>query len=72
MTDGAEPQDLVRMVVVHPELDFPITLPFISKKHLTAERFLSRLETVLQSYEEFTIDATLEIHITQVFYSARK
>ena len=66
VTNGAEPQDLVRMVVVHPELDFPITLPFISKKHLTAERFLSRVETVLQSYEEFTIDATLEIHITQV------
>ena len=31
-----------------------------------AERFLSRLEIVLQSYEQFTIDGTLEIHITHV------
>ena len=56
VTEGAQHRDLIRMVVTCP--DYPTTLPFKPKSQLTAERFLSRIETVLQSYEEFTIEGT--------------
>ncbi|XP_033127997.1 uncharacterized protein LOC117125577 isoform X2 [Anneissia japonica] len=66
LTEGAHPDDLIRMVVECPELDYPIQLPLVKKRHLTADLFLARVERVLQSYEEFSIDGSLEIHITHV------
>ena len=58
-----EPSDLVRMSVQCPELDFPISLPFMKLSQLNAERFLSEIERVLQSYEQFVLDETLEIEM---------
>ncbi|XP_033127980.1 putative transcription factor Ovo-like 1 [Anneissia japonica] len=49
LTDGAHPDDLIRMVVECPELDYPIQLPLMKKRHLTAELFLARVERVLLS-----------------------
>ncbi len=66
VTDFAKPTDLIRMVVQCPELDYPIVLPFMKKAELTVERFLSEIERVLQSYEQFVLDSTLEIVITHV------
>jgi len=51
ITEFMEPSDLVRMSVQCPELDFPISLPFMKLSQLNAERFLSEIERVLQSYE---------------------
>ena len=63
ITEFMEPSDLVRMSVQCPELDFPISLPFMKLSQLNAERFLSEIERVLQSYEQFVLDETLEIEM---------
>lgn len=57
-----QPNDLVRFSVQCLELDFPISLPFVKSKDLTAERLLA----VLQSYEQFVLDETLEIELVHV------
>ena len=61
-----QPNDLVRISVQCPELDFPIALPFVKSKDLTAERLLTEIERVLQSYEEFVLDETLEIELVHL------
>ena len=66
LTNGSGSKDLIRMVVTCPELDYPIQLPFMTKDDLTAERFLSRVEQVVQSNEQFSIDGTLQINLTHV------
>ncbi len=53
VTTFASPKDLIRLVVQSPERVFPITLPFMRKNELNVELFLSEIERVLQSYEEF-------------------
>lgn len=57
---------LVHISVQCPELDFPISLPFMKLSQLNAERFLSGIERVLQSYEQFVLDETLEIELINV------
>ena len=66
LTEGAGPKNLVRVVVMSPEFDYPIQLPFIAKDKLTAERFLARIEQVIQSNEQFSLDSSLQINITHV------
>ncbi|CAG2197602.1 KRAB [Mytilus edulis] len=66
ITKFMEPDDLVRLSVQCPELDFPISLPFMKLSQLNAERFLTEIERVLQSYEQFVMDETLEIEFIQV------
>lgn len=61
-----QPNDLVRFSVQCPELDFPISLPFVKSKDLTAERLLAEIERLLQSYEQFVLDETLEIELVHV------
>ena len=61
-----QPNDLVRISLQCPELDFPIAHPFVKSKDLTAERLLTEIERVLQSYEEFVLDETLEIELVHV------
>ena len=58
-----QPSDLVRISVQCPELDFPIALPFFTSQYITAERLLTKIERVLQSYDEFVLDETLEIEL---------
>lgn len=57
---------LVRLTVQCPELDYPINLPFIRVAQLSADRLLSEIERVLQSYEEFVVDQSLEIEVINV------
>lgn len=49
-------RDLVRLSVQCPELDYPISLPFMRVAQLSADRLLSDFERVLQSYEELSIN----------------
>ena len=58
--------DLVRISMDNPELDFPITLEFMPRRELTAERILSEIERVLQSYQQFVVDETFHIDIVHV------
>ncbi|CAG2195547.1 unnamed protein product [Mytilus edulis] len=55
--------DLVRLSFQCPELDFPISLPFIKLSQLHTARLFSEIGRVLQSYEQFVLDETLEIEL---------
>ncbi|MEW8544218.1 MAG: hypothetical protein AB2693_11855, partial [Candidatus Thiodiazotropha sp.] len=66
LTKGAKTNDLVRITVESPSLDYPISIPFLKIPELTADRFMSELERVLQSNEDFTIDESLVIEVTLV------
>lgn len=66
ITEYMSKDDLVRLSVQSPELDFPITLPFRRLSQLTSETFLSEVERVLQSYEEFVLDESLDVDIIHV------
>lgn len=59
-------RDLVRLTVQCPELDYPISLPFMRVAQLSADRLLSEIERVLQSYDEFVVDQSLEIEVIHV------
>jgi len=50
--------DIVRFSIQCPELDFPITIPFVKVSQMNADRLLSEIERVLQSYEQFVLDET--------------
>ena len=58
--------DLIRITMDNPELDYPITLPFMSRSTLTVDRLLSEIERVLQSYEQFVLDETFGIELVHV------
>ena len=66
ITKEANDSDLIRMTVQNPELDYPISLPFMRKDQLTVEHLLSEIERVLQSYEEFVLDKEMELDIIHV------
>jgi hypothetical protein len=57
---------MVRIELTSPSLDFPISLPFMQKRYLTVERLLDRIGTVLQSFQEFSIDGALIVNLTKV------
>ena len=66
VTNGAKSKDLVRVVVQSPSLDYPIIIPFLRLQELTADRFMSEIERVQQSNEEFVIDESLIIELSHV------
>ena len=66
VTQFAEDQDLIRFSVQSNELDYPIQIPFRKKKELNVESFLSEIERVLQSFEQFVLDGSFEIDIIHV------
>ena len=58
--------DLVRVTIDNPQLDFPIVLPFMRRSEFTVDRLLNEIEKVLQSYEQFVVDETFGIEIVHV------
>lgn len=65
-------RDLVRLTVQCPELDYPKSLSFMRVAQLSADRLLSEIERVLQSYEEFLINQSLEIEVIHVKLPSEK
>ena len=59
LTKESKSEDLVRLTVQSPSLDYPIVIPFLKIPHLTADRFMSEKERVIQSNEDFVIDSGL-------------
>ena len=53
--DGIADNDMVRVVLQATGLDKPISLPFMRNDHLTVDRFMTRIEHVLQSHEELKV-----------------
>lgn len=61
MTEDIPSNDLVRLSMDNPELDFPIVLRFMRMSELTVDRILLEIERVLQSYEQFVVDETFNM-----------
>lgn len=66
MTNDIASNDLVRLSIDNPELDFSIVLPFMRRSDMTVDRILSEIERVLQSYEQFVVDETFGMELVHV------
>lgn len=61
-----ELQRFICLTVQCSEQYYPINLPFMRVAQISADLLLSEIERVLQSYEEFVVDQSLEIEVVQV------
>ena len=66
ITADIPPNDLIRMSMDNPELDYPIVMPCMRRSALTVDRILSEIEWVLQSYEQFVLDETFGVEFVHV------
>ena len=47
---------LVRFITHSPQLEYPISLPFMPRERLTVDRILAEIERVIQSNDAFKLD----------------
>ena len=66
LTVGVRPNDMVRIILQAPGLDPPIALPFIKKDDLSMDRFMTRVEHVLQSKKDVKLDSDMEINFVHM------
>ena len=66
VTDGVAMHDQVRFIMHSSQLEYPISLPFMSREKLTVERILAEIERVIQSNDTFTLDDSITINIIHV------
>jgi hypothetical protein len=55
--------DQVRFVLHSPQLETPISLPFMALSHLTTERVLAQIERVIQSNHEFRLNDSVKVNL---------
>ena len=58
--------DQVRFVLRSPQLEYPISLPFLPLSHLTTERILAEIERVIQSNREFRLNDSVQVNLIHV------
>jgi hypothetical protein len=56
----------VKIMLKHPLLENKIWLPFINVVELTIDRLMDEIVKVLQSYEEFTLDANIVVNFMHI------
>ena len=66
MTSGMADIDLVRFVLQSRSLEYPISLPFMPRHELNAERILGEVQRVLQSNEQVNIQDGMQVHVVHV------
>ena len=66
MTADMADHDQIRFVMHSPQLNSPISLPFMPLKELTPRRLMFEIERVLQSHEEFVLGDGLHINLIHV------
>ncbi|XP_072021137.1 uncharacterized protein [Amphiura filiformis] len=66
LTLGIRPRDMVRIILQAPGLDKPIALPFIKKDDLTIDRFMARVEHVLQSNKDVKLNSDMDINFVHM------
>ena len=66
VTKDMNPKDQVRFVLRSDQLQSAISMPFCSLEELTVEKILSRVEKVIQSNEDFRLNATVNIDVIRV------
>ena len=63
MLQGSNERDYVRIVFSAPQLDKPVTMPFVKRNQLDRNAFSAKLESVLQSHEEVSLDENVSFNI---------
>jgi hypothetical protein len=58
--------DQVRFVLQSPQLEKPISLPFLPASRLTTERILAQIERVVQSNHEFRLNDSVNVNVIHV------
>ena len=58
--------DQVRFVLRLPQLEYPISLPFLPLSRLTTERVLAEIERVIQSNREFQLNDSVQVNLVHV------
>ena len=58
--------DQVRFVLHSPQLEKPISLPFMALSRLTTERVLAQIERVIQSNHEFRLNDSVKVNLVHV------
>ena len=61
--DGVPMTDQVRFLLQSPQLNTPISLPFMPRHRVTAERILAECERVVQSNADFKLDDSVSVNI---------
>lgn len=56
MLVGVRERDFVRLLLNAPQLDRPVSLPFIRRDQMNYQVFASKLESTLQSHEDISLD----------------
>ena len=56
LTGAVAERDMVRLILQAPELERPISLPFIKRDKLTVRRILTKIEIILQSHKTLKLD----------------
>ena len=66
MTTGMADNDLVRFVPQSLSLDYPISLPFMPRHELNAERIMGKVQRVLQSNVGVNLRDGMQVHSVHV------
>ena len=66
MTTGMADNDLGRFVLQSRSLDYPISLPFMPRHELHAERIMGKVQRVLQSQENVNLQDGMQVHVVHV------
>lgn len=66
MSTGMGQNDLVRFVLQSRSLDYPISLPFMPRHELNAERIMGEVQRVLQSNERVNLKDGMQVHLVHV------
>ena len=73
ITDGQGSNAMARLVLMHPALDKPVSLPFKSISELKASDIITQISKIIQSKSEFDLSLgfTVNIVIVQLPYGGR-
>ena len=63
VTTNYHPDDLIRVVIHHQSLHYPIIVALTKIENMTAEKIMNKIENTLNSNENLTVDETFKIDI---------
>ena len=66
VTQDIPEHDQVRFVLHSPQLEYPISLPFMPRQRLTTEHVLAEFKHVIQSNHEFHLNDTVNVDFIHV------
>ena len=70
MTTGMADNDLVRFVILTKSLDQPISLRFMPRHELNADRIMGEVLRVLQSNENVSLEDGIKVHFSSSRHGA--